>query len=685
MAEECADATLAEFGVLCGVTVYCFYGLALVCEDFMVPALTVLCTRRNIPPATAGATLLAAGCNSPELVASIISIFVTRSSVGAGTIVGSAPFNIMGISGAAAIATGGFMLDGLLMAREVVVLSLTLVAFMLVLSDSRVYWYEALGLFLMYVAYVLLCVHWESVLVFLHLNKGERDDAEYTDADTLLARYQMSAIPPWKTTAEQPKREWNAIVAACARRRTAAADGRSPSRSRTGVLLKRARFYEYAPVGHAVLGVWQTRYVVLEAPSLGMLRFMQIDGATGQPASKQYSVPLKSVRAVELCEDGTELKIVTAEKQRDRSKTLAAQPAERPALKRWLSGDGMSISAGGQRDKEASRRWAALSMANKLVMRASHAKAHTFNIKPSSAPGTEHTYTFRALPGPTVLSELQEWFDTLVLNMDSVLAAGEGTEEIPTVAEIAAISSNDDEEDYSFHYFELPPGSLMSKLLFILTWPVAASMHRLTPDVRSTGREDWYPITLLVSLVWLVFYGTAMTTTLDRIGCIIDFPSTVMGLTLGAIGTSFPNLYASVLAAKQGQAEMAIVQAFASNVFNICIALGLLWIFQTSAGSCDDMWCKGCYVPTALEHACHAHEPPTDETSENSLPGSLSGTVIFTAFCIVIFVISMLLGRGRIGPIPAYGFIVLYALYAAYEVLAQRDVVPTVCVWGSCI
>ena len=45
-----------------------------------------------------------------------------------------------------------------------------------------------------------------------------------------------------------------------------------------------------------------------------------------------------------------------------------------------------------------------------------------------------------------------------------------------------------------------------------------------------------------------------------------------MGLTLGAAGTSFPNLYASVLAARQGEAGMAIVQAFASNVFNVCIA-----------------------------------------------------------------------------------------------------------------
>ena len=60
-----------------------------------------------------------------------------------------------------------------------------------------------------------------------------------------------------------------------------------------------------------------------------------------------------------------------------------------------------------------------------------------------------------------------------------------------------------------------------------------------------------------------------MTSMLDRIGCYIGFSATVMGLTLGAIGTSFPNLYASVVTARQGMGNVAISQALASNVFNV--------------------------------------------------------------------------------------------------------------------
>ena len=40
---------------------------------------------------------------------------------------------------------------------------------------------------------------------------------------------------------------------------------------------------------------------------------------------------------------------------------------------------------------------------------------------------------------------------------------------------------------------------------------------------------------------------------LGRLGCALGVSDTVMGLTVGAIGTSFPNLCASILTARAGQ------------------------------------------------------------------------------------------------------------------------------------
>jgi len=59
----------------------------------LVPALNVISEYFKIPDDVAGATLMAAGASSPELLCTIISLFVTHSSLGLGTIVGSEIFN----------------------------------------------------------------------------------------------------------------------------------------------------------------------------------------------------------------------------------------------------------------------------------------------------------------------------------------------------------------------------------------------------------------------------------------------------------------------------------------------------------------------------------------------------------------------------------------------------------------
>ena len=133
----------------------------------------------------------------------------------------------------------------------------------------------------------------------------------------------------------------------------------------------------------------------------------------------------------------------------------------------------------------------------------------------------------------------------------------------------------------------------------------------------------------------------------------------------------------------------AFTQAFASNIFNIQVALGLLWFiqvsgevqgrcmpsdrlgsvgsdqlgsrscpgvvhvcasgcdesgwwtlvsfsfFQTSVGECQYgtglqlAWCDGCFMPSGLAPACPSLSG--SEAYEASEPGSLIGTVVFTA------------------------------------------------------
>ena len=58
----------------------------------------------GISPDVAGATFMAAGGSAPELFTSVIGVFIAKSDVGIGTIVGSAVFNILFVIAACAFA-----------------------------------------------------------------------------------------------------------------------------------------------------------------------------------------------------------------------------------------------------------------------------------------------------------------------------------------------------------------------------------------------------------------------------------------------------------------------------------------------------------------------------------------------------------------------------------------------------
>merc|ERR1719355_331982 len=68
-----------------------------------------------------------------------------------------------------------------------------------------------------------------------------------------------------------------------------------------------------------------------------------------------------------------------------------------------------------------------------------------------------------------------------------------------------------------------------------------------------------------------------------KIGCLWGIPDVVMGLTFLAMGTSIPDALGSLAVAKNGEGDMAVSNAVGSNVFDICMGLGLPWLIATIA------------------------------------------------------------------------------------------------------
>jgi Sodium/calcium exchanger protein len=65
-----------------------FWGLTLICEEYCVPAISVVCQRNKISDDFAGSTAIGAGLSLPILFASYIGLFSLNASIGLGTVVG---------------------------------------------------------------------------------------------------------------------------------------------------------------------------------------------------------------------------------------------------------------------------------------------------------------------------------------------------------------------------------------------------------------------------------------------------------------------------------------------------------------------------------------------------------------------------------------------------------------------
>lgn len=134
---------------------YMFVALAIVCDEFFVPSLDVIIEKLDITDDVAGATFMAAGGSAPELFTSVIGVFVSFDDVGIGTIVGSAVFNILFVIGMCAIFSRTVLaLTWWPLFRDCTFYSASLIALIYFFKDSLIYWWEALILFMFYMAYV---------------------------------------------------------------------------------------------------------------------------------------------------------------------------------------------------------------------------------------------------------------------------------------------------------------------------------------------------------------------------------------------------------------------------------------------------------------------------------------------------------------------------------------------------
>ncbi|XP_019711733.1 sodium/potassium/calcium exchanger 2 isoform X6 [Hippocampus comes] len=161
--------------------IYMFIALAIVCDEFFVPALTVITEKLTISDDVAGATFMAAGGSAPELFTSIIGVFISHSNVGIGTIVGSAVFNILFVIGMCAIFSKEILnLTWWPLFRDVSFYILDLILLIVFFLDNFISVWESITLLSGYAAYVIFMKFNSTVEGFVKncMNKNQVVEVE---------------------------------------------------------------------------------------------------------------------------------------------------------------------------------------------------------------------------------------------------------------------------------------------------------------------------------------------------------------------------------------------------------------------------------------------------------------------------------------------------------------------------
>ena len=139
------------------IFIYCFAGLAAVCDKYLVVSLETLCVRWGVREDVAGATFMAFGSAAPEIIINAIGTITGESDLGVGAIIGSGMIAFSIIPGLCALVAGAdLMLKRRPLARDSLFYLLALSCLTYFFSDGFITVGEAVTLFLLYVTYVTL-------------------------------------------------------------------------------------------------------------------------------------------------------------------------------------------------------------------------------------------------------------------------------------------------------------------------------------------------------------------------------------------------------------------------------------------------------------------------------------------------------------------------------------------------
>ncbi len=165
--------------------------------------------------------------------------------------------------------------------------------------------------------------------------------------------------------------------------------------------------------------------------------------------------------------------------------------------------------------------------------------------------------------------------------------------------------------------------------------PADRLMEHIMPDKKHYHWIFLISVVLIATLSWILVDAAV------AISEILNIPEAIIGLTVLAIGTSIPDLFSSLIVARQGRTNMAVSNAIGSNIFDILIGLGVPFIVY--------MLINGGTIAAGN--------------------GSLTYSVILLNGSVILLLALLLLSRWFLGKRIGWFLILLYTVYLISEIV----------------
>ena len=546
---------------------FMFLGLAIVCDQFFEPALSAICQALNLKDDVAGATFMAAGGSAPEFATSTLGVFVSKSDVGFGTIVGSAVFNVLFVIACCAFVAPDLKLTWWPLARDCAYYCFSMTILVFVVIDKEVWWYEAVILFVLYLGYLVVMYYnekleeWTTNRVRLadlpgnKLQEGLKKLFENTIFGFVL--YAIIFANAAMIVAEivyDNDREKD-LPCYCGDR--VGADDLSYSSywwinfafNIIFIVEMLSKFYAYGFFGYWKIPLncfdgsvrashhtapWALHGCSPPPTGSGPPRVLPTSPAP-RPSPCSFITPLTGAHA---CARPPRAQLVILIVVEFILTAMANQE---------------TMGVGTLRTLRVLRFVRFIRMMR--LMRVGHAFVDSNQIVPASEGAT------------------------------TTKAAADGAEmgKVKPEAEAEAPAAEEEEEDDDepFNPFEIPESGF-GKFMWVVGFPLSFAMYLTIPDCRREVFAKYYMATFAMCIAWIGFLSYFMVWMVTEFGIIVQVRDSIMGITLLAAGTSIPDCLSSVAVAKKGHGDMAVSSSIGSNIFDILFGLPVPWFIYTA-------------------------------------------------------------------------------------------------------